>query len=188
MVFYPAMASAFSHAIAAASIGTAFWRPGLSIRFLALGVLFSVVPDIDVAGFRYGIQYDDILGHRGLTHSLAFAAVMATSGMFLCAGRSAEQPGKWRAWWYLFLAAASHGVLDAMTDGGRGVAFFSPFSNARYFLPWRPIAVSPIGIAAFFSERGIDVLRSEIKWVWLPAGVFAILALAVRRKWMAGGR
>ena len=110
---------------------------------------------------------------------------LATIGAFLCAGRSATQPGRWLASWYLFLATASHGILDATTDGGLGIAFFSPFSNARYFLPWRPIAVSPIGVAAFFSERGLNVLRSEFKCIWLPSGLFAFLALAVRRRWIA---
>jgi inner membrane protein len=181
------MASVFSHAIVAASVGTAFWRPGVSIRFLVLGALFSVLPDVDVVGFGLGIQYGDLLGHRGLTHSLAFAAVMATIGSFLCVGRSAAQPGRGMAWLYFFLATASHGLLDAMTDGGLGVAFLSPFSNARYFLPLRPIAVSPIGVAEFFSERGLHVLRSEFKWIWLPAGIFAILALAVRSRRMGHG-
>jgi inner membrane protein len=54
-----------------------------------------------------------------------------------------------------------------MTTGGLGVAFFSPFSNTRYFFPWRPIAVSPIG-ARFFSPRGFAVLLSEALWVWTP--------------------
>jgi inner membrane protein len=187
VVSYPAMASVLSHAIVAASVGTAFWRPGVSIRFLAMGALFSVLPDADVVGFGLGIQYGDLLGHRGLTHSLAFAAVMATIGSFLCVGRSAAEPGRGLAWCYFFVATASHGLLDAMTDGGLGVAFFSPFSNARYFFPWRPIVVSPIGVAEFFSERGLNVLRSEFKWIWLPAGIFAILALAVRRRRMGPG-
>jgi inner membrane protein len=181
------MASAFSHAIVAASVGTAFWRRGASNRFLALGALFSALPDVDVVGFGLGIQYGDLLGHRGLSHSLAFAAVMATIGSFLSSGRSAAQPGRLTAWFYFFLATASHGLLDAMTDGGLGVAFFSPFSNARYFLPWRPVVVSPIGVAEFFSERGLKVLRSEVKWIWLPAGIFVILALAVRRRRMGPG-
>lgn len=69
---------------------------------------------------------------------------------------------------YLFVATASHDCLDAMTDGGLGVAFFSPFDDWRYFLPWRPIHVSPIGVARLFSQRGLTVLQSELLWIWLP--------------------
>jgi inner membrane protein len=55
-----------------------------------------------------------------------------------------------------------------MTDGGLGIAFFSPFDRTRYFLPWRPIRVSPIGVASFFSRWGLEVLASELVYVWLP--------------------
>ena len=65
-------------------------------------------------------------------------------------------------WLYFFLATASHGLLDAMTDGGLGVAFFSPFDNRRYFLPWTPIRVSPIGIEPFFTARGLEVLEERV--------------------------
>jgi inner membrane protein len=68
-------------------------------------------------------------------------------------------------WFYLFAATASHGLLDAMTDGGSGVAFFSPFENSRYFFPFTPIRVAPIGITRFFTARGLEVLRSELLWV-----------------------
>jgi inner membrane protein len=82
---------------------------------------------------------------------------------------------------YLFLATASHGVFDALTNGGRGIAFFAPFSSTRYFFPFRPIEVSPLSITRFLSERGWLVLRSELYWVWLPSGAFAVLALLARR-------
>jgi inner membrane protein len=68
-----------------------------------------------------------------------------------------------------------------MTDGGLGVAFFSPFDNHRYFLRWRPIHVSPIGIGRFFSDRGIAVLQSELLWIWLPAALLALSAWLMRR-------
>jgi inner membrane protein len=69
---------------------------------------------------------------------------------------------------YFAAITATHPLLDALTDGGLGVALFAPFSPDRYFLPWRPIEVSPIG-PSFFSERGFHVLISEIRWVWLPS-------------------
>ena len=36
-----------------------------------------MIPDIDVIGFRFGIHYGDFWGHRGFTHSLVFAALLA---------------------------------------------------------------------------------------------------------------
>jgi inner membrane protein len=59
-----------------------------------------------------------------------------------------------------------------------GVAFFSPFSNARFFFPFRPIKVSPIGVGRFFSAKGLAVVQSEAMWLWLPsAAIFAVLTL-----------
>ena len=68
-----------------------------------------------------------------------------------------------------------------MTNGGLGVAFFSPFDNDRYFLPWRPIRVSPIGITRFLSIRGIVVLKSEMLWIWLPSIFLVLLAVVLRQ-------
>jgi inner membrane protein len=71
-------------------------------------------------------------------------------------------------------------LLDALTNGGLGVALFAPFSNERFFFPWRPIEVSPIG-AGFFSARGMRVLLSEARWIWLPAAtVCAVVWLRQR--------
>jgi inner membrane protein len=67
-----------------------------------------------------------------------------------------------------------------MTDGGLGIAFFAPFDNERYFFPWRPIAVSPISVTAFFSERGLAVIRSEILWIWIPCLLLVSIRLPVR--------
>ncbi|MGD1082363.1 MAG: metal-dependent hydrolase, partial [Candidatus Sulfotelmatobacter sp.] len=72
------MASPFSHAVAALSIGTCFYRPEIPKRVWIAGVLCSVVPDLDVIGFRFGIHYGDFWGHRGFTHSLVFAALLAS--------------------------------------------------------------------------------------------------------------
>ena len=82
---------------------------------------------------------------------------------------------------FLFVCTMSHGVLDAMTNGGLGVAFFAPFHNERYFFPWTPIRVSPIGVG-FFSARGLATLRSELLWVWGPCVIAAILGRVVSRR------
>jgi len=175
------MASAFSHAVAAMSIGTCFYRPQISKPVWAVGILCSVIPDLDVIGFKFGIHYSDFWGHRGFTHSLVFAAFLAGVVAVVLFRRGASGIGRFALFAYLFLATASHGMLDAMTNGGLGVAFFSPFDNRRYFLPWRPILVSPIAVTRFFSPRGCAILRSELLWIWLPAILFGSTVLMLRR-------
>jgi inner membrane protein len=68
-----------------------------------------------------------------------------------------------------------------MTNGGLGVAFLAPVNNTRYFFPWTPIRVSPIGITRFFSDRGLSVLRSEFVWIWLPTIALITVAWFVTR-------
>jgi len=147
---------------------------------MVLGAACSMVPDIDVIGFHFGVHYGDLLGHRGLTHSIAFAAVFASLALLATVSGLTPPARRGLVWLYLFLATASHGFLDAFTDGGLGVAFFSPFDTTRYFFPFTPIAVSPIG-AGFFSSRGLSVLFFEFQWVWLPSIVFAAVAFSIRR-------
>lgn len=160
------LASLFTHAFAAASLGQAGkanWRKDW--RFWYVAVLCSILPDIDVLGFRFGIRYGALWGHRGMTHSLLFAIFVAAV-MSLRFRLPASERLKLAG--ILFVIAASHGLLDAMTNGGLGVAFFSPFDRERYFLPWTPIEVSPIGAGGFLSSRGLEAIWSEIVWLWGP--------------------
>ena len=47
----------------------------------------------------------------------------------------------------------------------RGVALLAPFDWTRFHAPFRPIAVSPIGVTRFFSARGLAVIASELVWL-----------------------
>jgi len=141
-------------------------------RFWCLVVTCSILPDIDSIGFHAGVPYGSLWGHRGMTHSLLFAAFV-TAGFTLVLRRA--YPPSWKLGFLLFAVVVSHGVLDAMTNGGLGVAFFSPFDTQRYFFLFRPIQVSPLGIRHFFSARGVNILISEVLWIWCPALVFAAL-------------
>jgi inner membrane protein len=180
-----AVASVFSHAVAALGIGACFYRPGTPNRVWVVGAACSVVPDLDVIGFRFGIPYGDFWGHRGFTHSLVFAAILASAAVLIGFRKGEPGLGHFSLWIYFFSATASHGLLDAMTDGGLGIAFFSPFNNTRYFLPWTPIRVSPIGVNRFFSPRGLEVVRSELLWIWLPAALLLASAWLIRRRAVA---
>jgi inner membrane protein len=112
-----------------------------------------------------------------------FAAVVGATGAVALFPHARAAVNRASVWLYLFLATASHGVLDALTNGGHGVAFFAPFENSRYFLPFTPIEVSPIGISRFFSSRGAEVLLNEMLWIWSPAALAIVSAWLFRRTW-----
>ena len=164
------MASAFSHAIAAVALGKLSFLKNIDKKFWLLGIFCAVLPDADVLSFNFGIPYESMWGHRGITHSLSFAALLGFGVTHFFYGDEHFFSKRWFALFTFFVACtASHAVLDAMTTGGLGVAFFAPFYNERYFFAFRPIQVSPIGVAKFFSEWGWRVIKSEIIWVWLPS-------------------
>lgn len=179
------MASAFGHALAAGALGAPL-RP--SWRVLALGAVCAVLPDADVVAFSLGIPYEHPLGHRGATHSIAFAiavGVVVWAAVRLWRRQRPDARIRQRPLalgLYAATATLSHAVLDALTTGGEGVGFLIPFTAERYFFPVRPIAVSPIGVEAFVSEWGLRVLASEAVWIGVPSVVFIVFAGLWRRR------
>jgi len=165
------MPTIITHAVFSGATGWN-WTSERRMRTVLAGVLISMLPDIDVIAFAFGIPYRHPLGHRGITHSLAFAVLSASIALAIV---RKSDGASIRAWGFLLVAAASHPLLDALTNGGRGVALLAPFSNERFFAPFRPIEVSPIGLDAFLSPRGAEVLLSEFIWVWIPT--FAVVAV-----------
>jgi inner membrane protein len=177
------MASAFAHALMAAAIGKTYSHRFFSRKFWLLGIFCTILPDADVIMFRFGVAYAHVLGHRGFSHSLLFALLLALL-VTLTFFRSAIYPAadKVKLVLFFFLCTVSHAILDAMTTGGLGVAFFAPFNNSRYFFPWRPIQVSPIGVHNFFSEWGLRVIRSEFIWIGAPCILFVLIAWIFKPK------
>lgn len=140
-----------------------------------------MAPDIDSLGFRLGIPYGHWLGHRGFFHGVFFAMMAAFAATLLMLRHETSRKERRRLFLVFFLCVLLHDILDAMTNGGLGVAFFSPLSDERFFLPFRPIEVSPLSPRRLFSARGLAVLASEFVWVVLPSLLIAALA-AWRRK------
>ncbi|MBH1513528.1 hypothetical protein A7Y00_08690 [Stenotrophomonas maltophilia] len=204
------MPSIITHAAVPLALWCAADRGRIPPRLLVAGVIAAMLPDADVLAFALHIPYADAFGHRGASHSLLFAGVLAALAAafaFFGSGRpwsAPHSPGSRRPWseqhspgsrrpWsavscqprlaptkagptvastvqaavFVFVCAASHPLLDAMTSGGLGVALAWPWSEHRFFAPWRPIRVSPFA-PQFFSARGVATLLSELRWVWLP--------------------
>ena len=163
------MASVFGHGVVGYTLTKVIDSKNAKWLLFA-AILSAILPDFDIIAFYFGIPYEHPLGHRGFTHSILFAILWALVLVYLLGRKN-------KLIWFLvvLLSTVSHGVLDAMTSGGKGIGFFIPFDNEPFFFPFWGIQVSPLGVSKFFSECGVQVILSEFKYVFLPC--FIILAV-----------
>jgi inner membrane protein len=132
--------------------------------WLALLVIASLLPDLDVLMLRW-FPYSHPLSHRGLGHSLLFALIAAFCITIACrcAGiLHGKLPTLLLAWLLIFTVMGSHGLLDALTDGGLGIGLFSPLNLRRYFFSIRPIPVALLSPSAMFCPYMLKVYTVEV--------------------------
>ena len=109
--------------------GLALSRAGLD-RFYpqaALVLMLSAnVPDIDVVTIvRGGLTYFE--NHRGITHSIAAAPVMALLPVLVVCAIGRSWRGWLTAWWLSLIGVASHLLLD--WTNAYGIRMLLPFSS-----------------------------------------------------------
>ena len=172
------MPTTITHALVGLGLAEVFAPRPRPVSFYGLAAVLAVAPDVDVLAFRFGIPYGAFLGHRGFLHSLCCAALAGLAAAALTSSWFAV--GGWFLFAFFFGVVAAHDLLDGFTNGGLGIAYLSPFDTTRYFFPWRPIQVSPIG-RGFFSRWGLRALLSEVLWVWVPLAVLVGAVLLLRR-------
>lgn len=167
------MPTIISHAAIPLALGVSLGSKRISRRLIAAGMLASMAPDLDVIGLKLGIEYANQFGHRGASHSIAFAlalgVVAAVLAPWLRAGRRAAGA-------FVAAACVSHPLLDMCTTGGLGVALWWPLSDQRLFFPSQFIKVSPLTVDRFLGPGGIAVIKSEILWIWLPCSAVMLAA------------
>ncbi|HEU0187897.1 MAG TPA: metal-dependent hydrolase [Gallionellaceae bacterium] len=173
------MPTILTHAAVPLAIGLGLGSSAIPGRLLIAGVIASIVPDIDVVSFRLGIAYADTFGHRGFSHSILFALLLAAFAISLSSRFGVSRK---TSFGFVFVATMSHGVLDMFTNGGLGVALLAPLSDQRYFMPWQVIQVSPLSLHRIMSGRGMEVIWSELQWVWLPSALLSMSLLYWRLK------
>ncbi len=175
--------SALTHAYVGAALSALAPRWLRGARFALLLAALAAAPDLDVIAFAFGIPYEHRFGHRGASHSLLAAALCALA---VWLWRYRQLPPLSGRWWslcaWVAAATASHGLLDAFTNGGRGVGFLIPFDDRRYFFPWRPLQVSSLNPLDFLTRHALDVFGPELLWVWLPATALLLPALLRARR------
>jgi inner membrane protein len=163
------MPTFIGHSLVALSLGASVPRTFLGramslSAWLAVLVLMSLLPDLDVLMLRW-LPYAHPLSHRGLSHSLFFALI-AAGCLTLACSLAGLVHGRIRTlipvWLVLAAALGSHGLLDACTDGGLGIALFSPLTFERYFFPLRPLPVTCLSPAGLLSPYMLHVYTVEL--------------------------
>ncbi|WP_058911618.1 metal-dependent hydrolase [Entomohabitans teleogrylli] len=172
------MPTIVTHAAIPLCLGIGLGRNIIPTRLLLTGVALAMLPDLDVLSFKFGISYGNMFGHRGFTHSLLFALLVPLLCVLL--GRRWFGASLKHCWLFLTVSLLSHSLLDAITTGGKGVAFLWPWSNERFFAPFQVIKVAPFSLSRYFTASGHQVIASELLWVWLP-GITVMAFLLWRR-------
>src|SRR5262249_16947716 len=116
------MPTIMTHALVGLCLARVFTPRPMPPIYWGLAAGLSMLADLDVVAFSLGIPYEHRFGHRGFSHSLCFALLTTLPVALL----TCEQLGMrwWVLWGFFFVVMASHGVLDAFTNGGLGIAFF----------------------------------------------------------------
>jgi inner membrane protein len=132
--------------------------------------LLAMLPDADVFITSLGGPHDSMVaGHRGASHSLLMAATIAIAG-----GLLARRYG-WsgiRTMLAVMLAIGSHGLLDALGEGGRAIPLFWPLSEHRFRAPWQFLPDAPRGLK-FISWHGL--VDAVLEFVYfLPVIILAM--------------
>ena len=115
----------------------------------------SLLPDADVIGFAWGIRYGDPWGHRGATHSFAFAVLVGIAAGLLA---SAARLPPLRTALTASLVLASHPLLDILTEIEGNISYEDIVKLARQikagaddsgqnlYKIWRKMVLDTLGI------------------------------------------
>jgi inner membrane protein len=133
-----------AHGLLGASVVAAVLPAPVSTRYLKpmlLGTFLANTPDFD---FALVFLLNSDKWHRGFTHSIMFALLIA---MMFIAYRGSR---KFREVLAYGLAFASHFVLDFITTKkGGGLELFFPFADGRFGLRWFGLSEMPSKVSVF---------------------------------------
>lgn len=175
-----------THIALGACIGELFVGGKVGRKAMLWGAVAQSFPDIDfIAGFWMGTT-DELLAHRGFTHSLLFAALL-TPVLALLAERWHRPHNISIGKWTIFFGTEIllHIFLDAFN--AYGTAWFEPFSHIRFsfhtLFVAEPLFSIWIGIA-FAALLLIKKNRIKRKW-WSIFGLgmcFLYIVISVVNK------
>jgi inner membrane protein len=180
-----------THITLGVALGEVMGRRAIGRAALIVGAAAQSLPDIDFFAFLWTSTSEDLLAHRGFTHSIAFIVLVAPL-LALIASRYLS--GRWQpAWNFSFLQWLTffgvqltiHDFIDAFNAYGTG--WFEPFSHVRVSFqtlfvadPFFTLGTWLACLAILFLKSG-DRRRSRLVWCGIAWSVL-YLGYAVSNK------
>ena len=119
-----------THVVLGAAIGEAVLGKRIGRKAMLWGALADTIPDFDVFASPCVTQAQQLLVHRGFTHSFLFLLIMSPLLGWLFCKIFKKTDVHWKEWTQLFFfGLLTHIVLDSLTAYGTG--WFEPFSHYR---------------------------------------------------------
>jgi inner membrane protein len=124
-----------THIALGACMGDAFAGKQLSKRAMFLGAVAQSVPDIDFVASLWTNTSENLLAHRGFTHSFLFVLLITPLLAFVAERWHRPHDISIKKWMLFFgVQAFIHLLLDGMNV--YGVGWFEPFSHYRVSYNW----------------------------------------------------
>jgi inner membrane protein len=161
-------------------MGQVFAGKQLGKRAMFLGAIAQSVPDIDFAAAFFTTTSENLLAHRGFTHSILFV-VLITPLLALIAERLHRPHDISLKKWILFFGvqALIHLFIDGMNV--YGVGWFEPFSHYRVSYNWIFVADPFYSVWLGIAFSMLLILKrnnvKRIRWVKFGVGISSVYLL-----------
>ena len=163
-----------------ATLAQAGFRRRLGRRSVVAGAAVALVPDLDIAILWTSGPFPYWVHHRGLTHSIFFAALAGPVFGWLLhwfAAPKADASGRSTlpAWmWLAILALATHPVLDVFTSYGTQILW--PLTTHRFAIDALPI-IDPVYSGMLIIALLVGVFAGRRMGLAQAAGQTALMAV-----------
>ena len=120
-----------THIALGACIGEAYFKKGFGKKAMLWGALAQSIPDIDFITSFWMTTPESLLAHRGFTHSILFALLIAPLFALIAEKIHRRQNIPFKKWLLFFATEVFvHLFIDAFNN--YGIGWFEPFSHARF--------------------------------------------------------
>lgn len=169
-----------THIVLGACIGEVFIGKKAGKRSLFLGAVAQSLPDIDFMASFFTTPTQDLIAHRGITHSLLFVLLVTPLLAWLADKWRRPHDIAFSTWlWFFAVELLTHLSLDIFNAYGTGL--LEPFSHRRFcvhamFVADPLFSVFPgiVTVALLFMRR--DFKRK--RWAYIAIG-WCVFYLAI---------